>query len=150
MSSDLNASPEGLASASAGLSGIGEEISEAASAAAPPTTSIAPAAADEVSAAITRLFATYGREFQLLSAHTATFHARFVQLLFSGGAAYGIAEAANANPLWGGAGAGGSGGNATGAGSKRAAIGIIGGGNGGAGGLVNFDGNGSGQGGTAG
>ena len=138
MSSELNASPEGLASASAGLSGVGEAISAATSAAAAPTTSIVPAAADEVSAVITRLFATYGQEFQLLSAQTATFHARFVQLLFSGGAAYALAEAANADPLWGATGAGGSGGNAIGASGKRGAGGIIGGGNGGAGGFVNF------------
>jgi hypothetical protein len=148
MSSELNASPEGLASASTGLGGVGDEINDASSAAAPPTTSIVPAAADEVSAAITRLFATYGQEFQLLSAHTAAFHARFVQLLFSGGAAYGLAEAANAALLWGGAGAGGSGGSAIGAGNRPAATGVIGGGNGGAGGFANF--HSSGQGGTAG
>ena len=150
MSSDLNASPEGLASASAGLSGVGEEISDATSAAAPSTTSIVPAAADEVSAAITRLFATYGQEFQVLSARSAAFHARFVRLLFSGGAAYATAEAANADPVWGSTGAGGSGGSAIGASSKRGAGGIIGGGNGGAGGLFDFYRNGWGQGDTAG
>jgi hypothetical protein len=99
-----------------------------------------------VSAAITRLFATYGQEFQVLSAQSAAFHARFVRLLFSGGAAYATAEAANADPLWGSTSAGGSGGSAIAASSKRGAGGIIGGGNGGAGGFVNFYGNGSGLG----
>ena len=145
MSSELNASPEGLASASAGLNGVGDAITDATSAAAPSTTSIAPAAADEVSAAVTRLFARYGEGFQLLSAQTAAFHARFVQLLFSGGTAYAAAEAANADPLWGATGAGGSGGSAIGASSMRRAGGIIGGGNGGAGGFVDFGGNGWGQ-----
>jgi hypothetical protein len=36
-----------------------------------------PAAADEVSAAITRLFGTYAQQFQALSARMAAFHARF-------------------------------------------------------------------------
>jgi PE family len=139
MSSHLNASPEGLASASAGLSGVGEAIREATSAAAPSTTSIVPAAADEVSAAITRLFGRYGQEFQALSAQTAAIHARFVQLLFSGGAAYAAAEAANTDPLWGDGGAGGSGGKAIGTGGTGGAggaNGLIGGGNGGAGGFI--------------
>ncbi|CNJ42336.1 Uncharacterised protein [Mycobacterium tuberculosis] len=73
-----------------------------------------------------------------------------MRLLFSGGAAYALAEAANTDPLWGAAGSGGSGGNAVGVSSKRRAGGIIGGGNGGAGGFVNFYGNGAGQGGAVG
>jgi hypothetical protein len=123
------------------LSGVGEAIEEATSTAAPSTTSIVPAAADEVSAAITRLFGTYGQQFQVLSAQTAAFHARFVQLLSSGGAAYAAAEAANADPLWDASGAGGSGGKAIGPsgtggnGGAGRANGLIGGGNGGAGGF---------------
>ena len=152
VSSHLNAAPEALASASAGLSGVGEAIKEATSVAAPSTTSIVPAAADEVSAAITRLFGTYGQQFQALSAQTAAFHARFVQLLSSGGAAYAAAEAANADPLGG---AGGSGGKAIGtggiggSGGASWANGLIGGGNGGAGGLSGFYSNGGGSGGSA-
>jgi hypothetical protein len=154
VSSHLNAAPEALASASAGLSGVGEAIKEATSAAEPSTTSIVPAAADEVSVAITRLFGTYGQQFQALSAQTAAFHARFVQLLSSGGAAYGAAEAANADPLGGAGGAGGSGGKAIGTGGTGGsggaswANGLIGGGNGGAGGLSGFHCNGGGSGGS--
>jgi len=96
MSSYLIAAPEALASASADLSAIGEAIKEATAAAAPSTTGIVPAAFDEVSAAITRLFGSYGQEFQALSAQSGLFHSSFVQLLSSGGAAYAAAEAANA------------------------------------------------------
>ena len=99
MSSYLIAAPEALASVSADLSGIGEAIREATSAAAPSTTGIMPAALDEVSAAVTRLFGSYGQQFQSLSAQSGLFHFRFVQLLSSGGNAYAGAEAANASPL---------------------------------------------------
>jgi hypothetical protein len=151
VSSHLNAAPEALASASAGLSGVGEAIKEATSVAAPSTTSIVPAAADEVSAAITRLFGTYGQHFQALSAQTAAFHARFVHLLSSGGAAYAAAEAANADPLGDVGGAGGSGGKAIGTGGSGGASwanGLIGGGNGGAAAFSGFYCNGGGSGGS--
>ena len=99
MSSFLNIAPEALASASADLSGIGEAIRDATSAAAPSTTGIVPPALDEVSAAISRLFGGYGQEFQSLSAQGAAFHGRFVQLLSSAQGAYLGAEAGNASPL---------------------------------------------------
>ena len=99
MSSYVIAAPEALASASADLSGIGEAIRQATAAAAPSTTGIVPPALDEVSAAITRLFGTYGQQFQSLSAQSALFHSGFVQALSSGGSAYLGAEAANASPL---------------------------------------------------
>src|ERR1700722_15768763 len=99
MSSFLIAVPEAVAAASSDLTGIGEAIRDATTAAAPSTTSIAPSASDEVSAVISRLFGGYGQEFQSLSAHSASFHSRFVQLLQSGGSAYAAAEAANASPL---------------------------------------------------
>ena len=92
MSSFVIAAPEVLASASADLSGIGEAIREAAASASVSTGSIVPAAADEVSAAITELFGSYGREFAALSARSAVFHARFAGLVSSGGAAYAGAE----------------------------------------------------------
>ena len=99
MSSFLIAAPEALASASADLSGIGEAIRSATSAAAPSTTSVVAAAQDEISAAISKLFGGYGQEFQALSAQSGLFHSQFVKLLSSGGSAYVGAEAANASPL---------------------------------------------------
>src|ERR1700722_20614348 len=99
MSSFLIAAPDELAWASTDLSGVGEAIREATSAAAPSTTGITAPALDEISAAITKLFGNHGQEFQALSAQSAQFHAQFAQLLSSGGAAYAAAEAANADPL---------------------------------------------------
>ena len=91
--------PEALASASADLSGIGEAIREATSAAAPSTTSVVAAAEDEISAAISKLFGGYGQEFQALSAQAGLFHGSFVQALTSGGSAYGAAELGGSNLL---------------------------------------------------
>jgi hypothetical protein len=99
MSSFLIAAPEALAAASADLSGIGEAIREARASAAPATTVIAPAAADEVSAAITQLFGNYAADFQALSARTATFHVGFVQTLLHSASAFAGTEAANGSSL---------------------------------------------------
>ncbi len=136
MSSHLNAEQGALSAASADVSGIDEAIRDATSAAAESTTSIVPAGADEVSAAITRLFGTYGREFQSLTAQSAAFRARFMQSLSAGEAAYAAAEAANADPFScadivdGGNGGAGSKAGVWGAGGAN---GLLGGGNGGAG-----------------
>ena len=95
MSTFLIAAPEVLAAASADLSGIGEAVRDAGASATPATTWIAPAAADEVSAAITRLFGNYAADFQALSARTAAFHTGFVQTLLQNASAYAGTEAAN-------------------------------------------------------
>ena len=99
MSSFLIAAPEALAAASSDLSGIGEAIRAARASAAPATTGIAPAAADEVSAAITRLLGNYAADFQALSARTATFHDGFVQTLLHSASAFAGTEAANGSSL---------------------------------------------------
>jgi hypothetical protein len=99
MSSFLIAAPEALALASADLSGIGEAIREARASAAPATTVIAPAAADEVSAAITRVLGNYAADFQALSARAATFHVGFVQTLLHSASALAGTEAANGSSL---------------------------------------------------
>jgi PE family/Phosphoesterase family len=99
MSSFLIAAPEALAAASTDLSGIGEAIREARASAVPATTAIAPAAADEVSAAITQLLGNYAADFQALSAQTATFHVGFVQRLLHSASAFAGTEAANGSSL---------------------------------------------------
>jgi hypothetical protein len=99
MSSFVFASPDALTSASQELTGIGSALRAANAAAAGSTTSLAVAAQDEVSAAISALFGGYGQQYQALSARVATFHDQFVQALSSGGFAYAAAEAANATPL---------------------------------------------------
>ncbi|OBA71880.1 hypothetical protein A5641_09970 [Mycobacterium sp. 1554424.7] len=93
------ATPGALGAAAENLIGIGSAITNANAAAAASTTRVLPAAADEVSAAIARLFGTYAQDFQALSARTAIFHDEFVRALDAGAGAYAAAEAANASPL---------------------------------------------------
>ncbi len=51
------------------------------------------AAEDEISAAVSKLFGSYGQEFQALSAQAGLFHSSFVQALTSGGNVYSLGEA---------------------------------------------------------
>ena len=87
--------PDLIETAAGDLAGIRSTLSAATAAAAPSTTGVATAAADEVSVAISALFDTHGRQFQALSAQAEAFHSEFVQLLNSGAASYLSAEAAN-------------------------------------------------------
>ena len=95
----LVVAPELLVSAAADLESIGSALDAAHVAAAVPTTGLAAAGADEVSAAATALFAGYGQEYQALIAQASAFHQQFVQALSSGAGSYLAAEAANASPL---------------------------------------------------
>ena len=95
MSTFVIAAPEALATASADLSGIAEAIKRATASAAPPTTGIAAAAADEVSAAIARLFGGYAQSYQSLGAQVATYQVQFQQALLAGAGTYASAETAN-------------------------------------------------------
>lgn len=88
--------PELVTTAAGNLAAIGSAVEDAAWAAAGSTTGVAPAAADEVSLAISRLFGSFGNEFQAVSAQAAAFHGEFVRLLNGGAAAYLSAEIANA------------------------------------------------------
>ncbi|OBA70624.1 hypothetical protein A5641_12320 [Mycobacterium sp. 1554424.7] len=82
--------------AASDLAGLGSTISEAQTAAAASTTAIAPAAADEVSAAIAAQFSAYSHEFQALGARAREFHAQLVRALTGAAEAYKATEAANA------------------------------------------------------
>jgi PE family len=95
----LVVAPELLESAAANVQSIGSALDAAHAAAAVPTTGIAAAGADEVSAAVTALFARYGQEFQALSAQASALHQQFVQTLSAGAGSYLAAEAANVSPL---------------------------------------------------
>lgn len=90
------AEPDFVTAAAGQLAGIRSSIGAAAEAAAAPTTGIAHAAADEISAAISRLFGAYGQEFQAVNSQAAAFHAEFVRLLNGSAAAYLSADIANA------------------------------------------------------
>ncbi|WP_239656584.1 PE family protein [Mycobacterium riyadhense] len=88
--------PDTVTSAAGDLAGIRSTLAEATVAAARPTTSVTAAAADEVSLALSRVFGSYGQQFQALSAQAGAFHDEFVSLLRGGAAAYLNTEIANA------------------------------------------------------
>ena len=99
MPSYVNAVPEVIAAVSGDLTGIEEAIKGAAVEAAPSTTGIVAAAGDEVSAAVTSLFDSYGQAFQTLTTQATQFHAQFVHALSASGAAYADAETSNVSLL---------------------------------------------------
>ncbi|QUR67716.1 PecA family PE domain-processing aspartic protease [Mycobacterium spongiae] len=91
--------PELLTAAVADLESIGSALSAANAAAAVPTTGLAAAAADEVSAAVATLFGGMGQEYQAISAQLSTFHQQFAQALSAGAGSYAAAEALSVAPL---------------------------------------------------
>jgi PE family len=84
----LIVAPESLASAAANLEGIGSALSAANAAAAVPTTGLAAAGGDEVSAALSALFSGFGDEYQAASLQANAFYQQFVQTLNSGAGSY--------------------------------------------------------------
>ena len=80
--------PGELATAAEDVGNIGARLEAANAAAALPTSSILPAAADEVSAAITSLFNNESTTFQEMAAQGEAFHLRFTQLLDAALTAY--------------------------------------------------------------
>lgn len=91
--------PEALAQAATNLQGIGSTLTEASSMAAPATTGVLAAGADEVSAAIASLFNSHALNYQAVSAQAARFHSQFVQAMQGAADSYATAEAVNAGPL---------------------------------------------------
>nr|WP_308460411.1 PE family protein [Mycobacterium kansasii] len=88
--------PDVMNAAAGNLAEIGSAMSAANAAAAPPTTGLVAMAADQVSAAVTTVFATHAQDYQALSAKMAAFHDQFVRTLSNGAGAYLGAEIANA------------------------------------------------------
>ncbi len=74
-------SPDSLAVAASDVASIGNSLRTVHGLATLPTTAVAAAGLDEVSAAIAALFGSYGKEYQALSAQAAVFHDQFVQAL---------------------------------------------------------------------
>jgi hypothetical protein len=91
--------PEYMAAAATDLANIGSTIRAANAAAAGPTSGLLAAGADEVSAAVTSLFAQHAQAFQALGAQAGTFHQKLVQLLNTAEGMYASAEAAGAAAL---------------------------------------------------
>ena len=85
-----------LQGAAGTLSGIGDAMTARNSAAATPTTSLAPAASDLVSAMTAAQFGQHGATYQQIAAQAAAVHEQLVAALRSGAGAYELTEAANA------------------------------------------------------
>lgn len=102
----LATQPQLMTAAAENLAGIQSSLAEANAAAAGPTTAVAAAAADEVSAAISNLFGTFGQDYQALIREAEAFHNSFAQTLTAGANTYAQAEAAAASALGVGAAAG--------------------------------------------
>lgn len=88
--------PEVLQGAAANLSGIGDTMAARNAAAAAPTTGLAPAASDLVSAMTAVQFGQHGATYQQIATQAAEVHEQLVAALRSGAGAYALAEAANA------------------------------------------------------
>lgn len=87
--------PEALLFAASTLEGLGSSMAAQDAAAAAPTTSIAPAAADEVSALQAAQFSAYGAWYQQVSAQAKAIHQSLVNNLNGNAGSYGTTEAAN-------------------------------------------------------
>lgn len=88
--------PEALLAAVANLRTIGSALAAHSAAVAAPTTGVAPAAADEVSALTAAQFAAHGQTYQAVSAQALAVHEMFVNALSRGATEYAATEAANA------------------------------------------------------
>ena len=86
--------PEMLAAAATDMESIGSALDTAATDVAGPTTGLAPAAEDEVSAAVARLFGAYAQEYQAVIAKAEAFHSEFTLALAAAANAYTHAETA--------------------------------------------------------
>jgi len=87
------ADPEMMTSAASDLAAIGSTVNAAHMVAAARTTSVIPAAADEVSASIAHLFSQHAANYQALAAQAAAFNDQFVQHLTAGAFSYTDIEA---------------------------------------------------------
>jgi hypothetical protein len=92
----VTAQPELLSGAAGTLAGIGDAIGARNAAAAVPTTGLAPAASDIVSAMTAAQFGQHGFTYQQIAAQAAAVHEQLVATLRSGSGAYALSEAANA------------------------------------------------------
>jgi PE family len=92
----VTAQPEVLSGAASTLSGIGDAMAARNTAAAAPTTGLAPAASDIVSAMTAAQFGKQGVAYQQFAAQAGEVHEQLVATLRSGAGAYALTEAANA------------------------------------------------------
>jgi PE family/PPE-SVP subfamily C-terminal region len=91
----VSTAPAAIAAAATQLEGIGNSFSAESAAAATPTTALAPAGSDEVSALQAGVFSTYGQLYQTVSAQAQAIHQQFVNTLQSSSSSYQDTETAN-------------------------------------------------------
>ncbi len=91
----VSAQPTELTSAADTLQVIGSGLAAQNVAAAAPTTSVLPGAADEFSALTAAQFATHAEMYQAISAQAAAIHDMFVNTLGVSASSYAATEAAN-------------------------------------------------------
>lgn len=91
----LTAIPEELLAAAAQLEGIGNSLTAQNAGAAAPTTAIAPAAADQVSALQAGIFSAYGGLYQQIAAEAQAMQQQFVSTLGLSSGTYAQTESAN-------------------------------------------------------
>jgi hypothetical protein len=101
----VRVAPDMLETAATDVAQIGSAVGASNVAAAIPTTEVAAAGADEVSAATAALFGAYAREYQAAAAQAATYHEQFVRTLSAAAASYAGTEATIATSMQGGLGA---------------------------------------------
>ncbi|ORV54727.1 hypothetical protein AWC03_17665 [Mycobacterium europaeum] len=87
--------PDALTYAAAKLETLGAEMAAENAAAAGPTTGLAPAAADEISALQAAIFDAYGTLYQSVSDQAAGIHQQFVKTLDTSAGSYRTTEATN-------------------------------------------------------
>ena len=87
--------PEALTAAASALETLGTSMAAQDAAVAAPTTGVAPAAADAVSALQAAQFAAYGTWYQQVSAQAKAIHQMLVNTLGTSAGSYGDTEAAN-------------------------------------------------------
>lgn len=92
----VTAQPEVLSGVAADLAGLGDAIAARNTAAAVPTTGLAPAASDIVSAMTASQFGKHAVTYQQVATRAAEVHEQLVTALRSGAGAYALTEAANA------------------------------------------------------
>jgi hypothetical protein len=91
------AAPEMMTAAAADLANIASNVNAAHMVAAARTTSVIPAAADEVSTGIAHLFSQHSANYQAMAGQAAAFNDQFVQNLTAGAFSYASTEAFNAH-----------------------------------------------------
>ena len=93
------AAPDMVQTAAADAAQIGSALSAGHLAAVIPTTELAPAGGDEVSAALAALFGAHAEEYQAMAAQAAAYHEQFAATLSASAASYAATEATLAQGL---------------------------------------------------